>query len=472
MQCAFRERLITRRDGRPPASCLAHRPAGLQPDRVDRCRIQAFSRAGPRAIPVDFGQHRSTIRSAHRREDPVQVKHQASDAFEASLFDVLRTAFRITLREPRFAIHAMRLLGRQRRAARLRDRLEEAGTHVPPFLIHSITDRCNLDCSGCYAKLLHHSDRPELSDDRVRGILGEARDLGVSVILIAGGEPLLRENLLAFTAAFPEILFLLFTNGSLVDGAVVEQLREQRHVVPVLSIEGGEDQTDERRGGGTYQYVTDAMVRLSRRRVFFGTSTTLTRENFELATSQAHLRDLMRRGCRLFYYINYVPVKPGTDGMQLEPDQVRDLEERLARYRRSLPALFIAFPHDEVALGGCLAAGRGFLHINAYGDVEPCPFSPHSDTNLNEASLQDALASPLLQRILNSGVVLDETDGRCALWKQREWVAGLLSEGPRGVAHGASPRRIPAEGESVQATGASSHRFLVGDKKARTSRDD
>ncbi len=340
---------------------------------------------------------------------------------------------------------------------------------MPPLVIYSITDRCNLDCAGCYAKLLHRSDRPEVSDDRVRGILGEARDLGVSVMLLAGGEPLLRENLLSFTAEFPEILFLLFTNGSLIDEAPIDRLREQRHVVPVLSIEGGEDQTDERRGGGTYRYVTEAMTRLKKRRVFFGTSTALTCENFELATSEAHLRDLMRRGCRLFYYINYVPVKPGTEHLQLEPRQVRELEERLAHYRRSLPALFIAFPHDEIALGGCLAAGRGFLHINAYGDVEPCPFSPYSDTNLADVSFKEALASPLLQKILRSGVVLDETDGRCALWKQRNWVARLLAEGKQEPGSQELPS---ADKDPDEARSASSHRVVANGENAQTPQDD
>ena len=394
-------------------------------------------------------------------------KHQTSIAFEASLFDVLRTASRITLYDPRFAVHALRLLRRQRRAARRRDRQQAAGTHVPPFVIYSITDRCNLDCAGCYAKLLHRSSRPELSDKRVLELLDEARDLGVSVMLLAGGEPLLRESLLTYTAQFPEILFLLFTNGSLVDEATIDRFREQRHVVPVLSIEGGEDQTDERRGGGTYRYVTEAMTRLKKRRVFFGTSTTLTRENFELATSELHLKDLMHRGCRLFYYINYVPVKPGTDHLQLQPAQVRELEQRLARHRRSLPALFIAFPHDEIALGGCLAAGRGFLHINAWGDVEPCPFSPYSDTNLNETPFAEALASPLLESILKRGVVLDETDGRCALWKRRSWVEALLGEDPQTP--GGQDLPAAKEDPSEETQSVSSNRILTGSENVKTS---
>jgi len=349
-------------------------------------------------------------------------------AFEASIVDVVKTALRITRSDPRFATHALRLLRRQSRAAKVRDRRESRGVHVPPFLIYSITSRCNLDCVGCYANILHTSDREEMSQARVRALLDEVEALGASVMLIAGGEPLLRPHLLELTAAHPQILFLLFTNGTLLDPGRIEALRRQRHVIAVLSIEGDEDQTDRRRGDGAHRTVIDAMTRLKERRVFFGTSTTLTSENFDLATSETHLRRLVDRGCRLFYYINYIPVKEGTDDLRLGPDHVRELEERLAYHRKRLPALFIAFPHDEIALGGCLAAGRGFLHINAYGDVEPCPFSPYSDRNLNDVSFEEALSSPLLQQILGSDVVLDETDGQCALWKRRAWVASLLEK--------------------------------------------
>jgi len=381
------------------------------------------------------------------------MAEQPAVAFEASIFDVVRTASRITREDPRLTFHAIRLLCRQQHAARRRRAHETRGVHVPPFLIHSITAKCNLSCTGCYANLLHTSDRAEMDHPRVARLLDEAEALGSSVMLIAGGEPLIRPRLLELTAAHPRILFLLFTNGSLLDDDKIRALKRQRHVVTVLSIEGGEDQTDVRRGEGTYAYVIRAMERLRKSRVFFGTSTTLTRENFELTTSDAHLRALIDRGCSLFYYISYVPVQPGTEGLQLEPSQVRELEERLTRFRRSLPALFIAFPHDEVSLGGCLAAGRGFLHINAYGDVEPCPFSAYSDTNLNDVSLEEALSSPLLQKILSSGVVLDETDGRCALWKRREWVAGLLAEGEMARGEGVPPSpesdeamRLVAEG--------------------------
>jgi len=357
--------------------------------------------------------------------------HQTRAAFEATIFQTLRVGLRMTRRDVRIPIRALRLLRQQRRAERIRAVHQAAGVHVPPFLIYSITDRCNLDCDGCYDKLLHRAtDRQELDDRQVRSLLSDARDLGVSIILLAGGEPLLRDNLLEQMAAFPEILFLLFTNGTLLDEAAIARLETLPHVIPVLSIEGDERFTDMRRGDGTHHRLMDVMSLLRRHRVFFGTSTTLTSANIELYLEEQFLQDLIQRGCGLFYSINYVPVQPGTEPLQLLPDQVRQLERRLTAYRRSLPAIFIAFPHDEVALGGCLAAGRGFIHLSAYGDIEPCPFSPYSDTNITETPLLEALHTPLLQAILNSDVTLDETDGQCALWKRRDWVSNLMAEAP------------------------------------------
>lgn len=346
--------------------------------------------------------------------------------FEASILDVLRTGLRITRGRPTLALRALRLLRRQRAAAKNRQTHALRGTHVPPFVIFSVTDRCNLDCAGCYAKLLHHRDRPEMSDQRVRRLLAEAVELGISVILLAGGEPLMRREVVESAIKRPEILFLLFTNGSLLDRSTIASLRQASHIVPVLSLEGSEEHTDGRRGQGTYRHVTAAMTALRESRTFFGASITLTQENFATVLSEGHLRGLIARGCQLFYFINYVPVEPGTDHLQLSPDQVLELEERLTRYRKRLPALFIAFPHDELAFGGCLAAGKGFLHINAYGDVEPCPFSPYSDVNLMNVGLEEALASPLFRRIRAEEKRLDERDGRCALWKERAWVASLL----------------------------------------------
>ena len=108
------------------------------------------------------------------------------------------------------------------------------------------------------------------------------------------------------------------------------------------------------------------------------------------------------------------------------------LLESVENFRSNYPALFVAFPGDEEQFGGCLAAGRGFVHVNAAGDVEPCPFAPYSDVNLRRTSLREALASPLLGEIGRNHDKLVETRGGCALWANREWVQSLLADGKLG----------------------------------------
>jgi MoaA/NifB/PqqE/SkfB family radical SAM enzyme len=99
----------------------------------------------------------------------------------------------------------------------------------------------------------------------------------------------------------------------------------------------------------------------------------------------------------------------------------------VAGFRGMFPAVFIAVPWDEEEQGGCLAAGRGFVHINASGDLEPCPFAPYSDVNLKDAPLREALKSPFLLSMRDHHAMFAETEGGCALWKNKEAVQSLLN---------------------------------------------
>ncbi len=261
----------------------------------------------------------------------------------------------------------------------------------------------------------------------LRTILRDARDLGVSMVALAGGEPLTRPEILDVAADFPELLFPLVTNGSLLDDAMLAKLETLRNVIPVISLEGLEFETDGRRGDGVYQRALDAMARLQERRIFFGTSLMVTRRNFGLVTSRRFVRDLVDRGARLFFYVDYVPIKAGTE--HLIPSQTqRGLEPfTMMLLRSEFRALFVASSASEAAYGGCMAAGGGFVHVSAEGDLEPCPFSPFSDTNLREVPLRVALQSRLLRNIRESGEHLSESDGGCALWAKRDWVQSMMA---------------------------------------------
>jgi MoaA/NifB/PqqE/SkfB family radical SAM enzyme len=165
---------------------------------------------------------------------------------------VIRQALRISLHNPAQALFFAKTIIRQQRAARTRELWEEEGIHVPPFMIASITRRCNLNCTGCYARAQNRQQREDLSQQRLKELMDEARELGFSFVLLAGGEPLTRPEILDITEAHPEIIFPLFTNGTLFTEEILERIREQKNVVPVLSLEGLETETDSRRGNGVY----------------------------------------------------------------------------------------------------------------------------------------------------------------------------------------------------------------------------
>jgi len=350
-----------------------------------------------------------------------------SVALNESIGSLFADACRLVAARPSYSLFALRTLWRQSRAARRRLAWEECGTHVPPFMIVSVTGRCNLACKGCYAHHLQPRPAAELDAGKLRSVFSEAKSLGVSVIILAGGEPLLRPDLLTITKDYPDIIFPLFTNGLLMNNEVISTLKKQKNVIPVISFEGDGAQTDQRRGGGVFDKLDRLLADLRKAKLFFGVSLTVSRGNFDVVSSENFVQQFIAKGSRLFFFVEYVPVKPGTEAMVLTGHERLRLKGILQSFRSKFPSLFVGFPLDEQEFGGCLAAGRGFVHVNARGDLEPCPFAPYSDTNIAEMSLKAGLQSELFAAIRQDHELREEHSGGCALWAKRDWVGSLLA---------------------------------------------
>jgi MoaA/NifB/PqqE/SkfB family radical SAM enzyme len=348
--------------------------------------------------------------------------------FDRRVARVFKYAARAAWKNPKQAFFFTRIQAAQSRSARRRGRQRKLGVQVPPLVIASITSRCNLHCRGCYARARHGSRRPEMTDEQWAGLFAQAEELGVAVIMLAGGEPLLRPTILDVTRRFPGIIFPLFTNGLLLDDAVVARFRKQPQVIPVLSIEGWEPQTDTRRGEGVFDSVAAAAEKLRAAGLFFGVSLTVTRRNFDAVTAEGLVQALTGNGCSLFIFVEYTPAEPGTEDLTLLPQQKRRLSEFSDEMQEHSRPVFIVFPGDEEDYGGCLAAGRGFVHIGPDGSLEPCPFAPYSDASVADVPLRDALGSRLLRLIRDNHADLKETRGGCALWRKREWVEALAEK--------------------------------------------
>ena len=345
--------------------------------------------------------------------------------------NLVKDILRATIKDPKESAYMLKFSRTVKEAAKVRSDFERNGEHIPPFLIASITSSCNLHCAGCYARHNHSccdsSPTEQLSAGDWKKVFYEAKELGISFILLAGGEPMLRPDVISVAGSIPEILFPIFTNGTMIDNGYIDLFEKHRNLVPVFSIEGHKEKTDSRRGDGVYGKLISGMKQLQEHHLIFGASVTVTSENLCEVMSDEFVKGLNSRGCKALFYVEYVPVSTST--AELAPsDKERDyMEKQITRLREAYSdMLFISFPGDEKSSGGCLAAGRGFFHINSHGGAEPCPFSPYSDINVKETSLREALRSELFGALQSESILTGEHTGGCVLFEQKEKVEAII----------------------------------------------
>ena len=332
---------------------------------------------------------------------------------EKGIEKIVSDALKATLKDPKESAFLLRFARSCKQAAKIRLEAEEQGYHTPGFLIASVTSRCNLHCAGCYSRCIETTtdDSPvcQLSGGEWFDIFSQAQDIGISFILLAGGEPLLRRDIIESASRIRNIMFPVFTNGTCINDAYLDLFDQSRNLVPVLSIEGGEQATDGRRGSGMYETLIGLMEKLQERHLMFGASITVTTENMQEVMSPAFIDTLTGRGCKMVLFIEFVPVTEEARHLAPQEEERRYMENAASDLRKKYPELLLlSFPGDELAMGGCMAAGREFFHINSHGGAEPCPFSPFSDINVKDTSLKEALNSGLFQRIRKAGQLLDD----------------------------------------------------------------
>lgn len=358
-------------------------------------------------------------------------KFDLAEYMNTGVENIVKSTMKASLKNPKETAFVMRYMLSSREAKKKRLELEGKGQSIPPFLISSITSSCNLFCKCCYAranKLCGEGlDKNQLPTERWGTLFKEAKELGISFILLAGGEPLMRKEVIEKDAEIKEIIFPIFTNGTLIGNSYIKLFDKNRNLIPILSIEGNEQQTDSRRGKGTYKALMDSMGVLKEKQILFGTSVTVTTENIETVISKEFFYELYNKGCRALVFVEYVPVNEATKTLAPSDRERKMLESGQEQLRKEYEdALFISFPGDEKYTGGCLAAGRGFFHINVNGGAEPCPFSPYSDTNLKDCTLLEALQSPLFRKLKETEMLMGEHSGGCLLFEKEEEVKKLL----------------------------------------------
>ena len=272
---------------------------------------------------------------------------------------------------------------------------EKYNCNIPWTILLDPTSACNRHCTGCWAA--EYGNKLNLSFDEIDDIIRQGKDMGVYMYIYTGGEPLVRKaDIIRLCEKHDDCVFLSFTNGTLIDEAFADEMLRVKNFVPAISLEGFEDATDGRRGHGVYQKVMRAIDILHERKLVYGISACYTSANFDSITSEAFFDSLIEKGAHFVWYFHYMPV--GNDASpDLLPTPMQRLEtyRRIRKYRAEKPLFTMDFQNDGEFVGGCIAGGRRYLHINANGDVDPCVFVHYSNANIREVSLLDALRSPI-----------------------------------------------------------------------------
>jgi len=279
---------------------------------------------------------------------------------------------------------------------------DEQQCNIPWAILMDPTSACNLHCTGCWAA--EYGNKMNLTFEELDDIIRQGKELGTYVYLYSGGEPTVRKaDIIRLCEKHPDCAFLAFTNGTLIDDAFADEILRVKNFVPAISIEGFEDETDSRRGDGTYQKVVSAMKRLKDRKLLFGTSCCYTSQNVDSIGSEEFFDAMVDMGAKFAWFFTYMPVGEGAPvDLIANAAQRKFMYEKISEYRKTKPIFTMDFWNDGDAVGGCVAGGRGFLHINANGDVEPCAFVHYSDSNIREKTLLEAYKSPLFMAYRNA----------------------------------------------------------------------
>ncbi len=352
-----------------------------------------------------------------------------------------------------FPLYRSYLNSREIREKELKD-----GLQVPSTLIISITPYCNLNCTGCYAhttgniypssKLAEKDRSPLFLDyDKWKKVIEEAKELGVFLYIIAGGEPFLFPGLIKLCTEFKEQTFVIFTNGTAITDTDYKLLKQSANLAVIVSVEGSHEFTAQRRGKGVYEKAFQTIHYLDKLGIPTGISSTITRANYSYWTNPQNIDNLISQNIRILFFIEYIPQLPEnkfkTNGIDhpnsfskdnlsdhsllLSTEERKEFRRQIIRFRTNKPIFIIHSPGDEEIFGGCISAGRGFAHLTSRGDLTPCPVSNLATHNLNSSSLREALASPLFKEICKNEHLL-ETDGSpCALFAHPEEVSKLAN---------------------------------------------
>jgi MoaA/NifB/PqqE/SkfB family radical SAM enzyme len=289
--------------------------------------------------------------------------------------------------------------------------------NIPAAIAISPTMRCNYNCRGCYSR--DRISNHELSTQELDSLLIEAETLGVLSIVVTGGEPYLRDDTIELMEKHKRLLFVPITNGSKVTPELAERIAKSGNIIQLVSLEGLQEHTDNRRRKGSYHTAVKTMNLLQDAGVCFGFAATNTSENSEFLGTDKFIDSMIQLGCSIGYFTEYVPCGPHPrKDWVLSEEERESFRKNVLDFRRRKPIVLIQFPQDEYGENNrCTAAGTLSLHINSEGGIEPCPFINISVDNIRNGGLITACESPFLSAIRERDELLQRKELACSLFE-------------------------------------------------------
>ena len=313
----------------------------------------------------------------------------------------------------------------------VRENREKYKCNIPFQILLDPTSACNCKCKGCWAAEYGHKNN--LTYEEMSSIVSQGRELGTHFYMFTGGEPLIRkDDIIKLCAEYPDCGFMAYTNGHLVDEKLCDDMLRVGNFALALSIEGDEASTDERRGEGNYQKVISAMELLRSKGCLYGISVCYTRNNIEKVTSDEFLDKMVSLGVKYALYFNFMPV-----GHDASPELIPTPEQREYMYKwlrrvrngkTGKPLFFMDFQSDGEYVGGCIAGGRNYFHINSAGDIEPCVFIHFSDSNIRTHTLLEALKNPLFMAYYKNQPFNDNHMRPCPMLENPDCLCKIIAE--------------------------------------------
>ena len=313
----------------------------------------------------------------------------------------------------------------------VRESREKYKCNIPWLILMDPTSACNRNCKGCWSAEYGH--KLNLTYDEMNDVVNQCVELGTHFFMFTGGEPLIRkDDILRLCKEHRDCTFLAYTNATLVDQKFCDNMKEVGNLSLALSIEGSEDSNDARRGEGSYHDTMRAMDLLKKNGCFFGISVCYTSANIDAVTSDEFIDLMLQKGVKFGLYFNYMPVGTGAVPELIpSPDQRIHMYKWIRRMRdkkTGKPMFIMDFQDDGEYVGGCIAGGRRYFHINSAGDIEPCVFIHYSDSNIRKDKIIDALKKPLFTAYYHNQPFNDNHLRPCPMLENPQCLRKIIKE--------------------------------------------